>query len=365
MAGYAEALASVLYPNKAENSLYSLGGKGVTQIQLPTFKSPWQNLLANAVQGLAGAGLQAYGIHSTNQANAENAAAMMPQLDQMGVSVPDGVKAGLTSTEPQTRALALALTEQKMKAADAVAAQEAEFAKLKKQEEIKQQVKAPEQRFDNEGKLRGELEAPLKQFQTSTRIFGTMMDAASKDDKIADISLISGIAKLRDPDSAVMQGEFNVNSDTASWLEKQFGNVRSVVDGKGKLTPDIRAKMLDAAKDYWENSRSQYELAAAPRRDMAIRQNLNPENVIMVPYDKGSYAELLAKMPSLTASRSPFAGAPTTSPAAVAGPAPQGSAVVSAAPPADNVALPYGLPPLNPGLEYWNSPDGLKIVRKK
>ena len=363
--GYADALASVLYPNKAENSLYSLGGKGLTQIQMPTFKSPWQNLLANAVQVLAGAGLQAYGIQATNQANAENAAAMIPELDKMGVAVPAAMRDGLASENPQTRALALALTEGKMKAQEAAAAQEAEFAKFRRQEDYKKDVKAPEMKFDNEGKLRGELEAPLKQFQTSTRIFGTMMDAAGKDDKIADISLISGIAKLRDPESAVMQGEFNVNTDTASWLEKQFGNVRSVVDGKGKLSPETRAKMLEAAQDYWENSRSQYELAAAPRREMALRQNLNPDNVIMVPYQASAYESLLAKMPKATAPNSPFAGSLAQGPAAVAGPAPDGASVQMAAPPSDKVAMPYGLPPLSPGFEYRNSPDGMKIVRTK
>lgn len=365
MAGYADALASVLYPNSAANSMYTLGGKGISQIQMPTFKSPWQNLLANAVQGLAGAGLQAYGIHSTNQANAENAAKMLPQLDQMGVALPQGVRDSLASKDPQTRALALALTENRMKAQDAAAAQEAEFAKFKRQEDYKKGVKEPEMKFDNEGKLRGELEAPLKQFQTSTRIFGTMMDAAGKDDKIADISLISGIAKLRDPDSAVMQGEFNVNTDTASWLEKQFGNVRSVVDGKGRLSPETRSKMLDAAKDYWENSRSQYELAAAPRREMAMRQQLNPDNVIMVPYERSAYEELLAKMPKVTASNSPFGAAAGQGPAAVAGPAPDGSSVQMAPQPSDNVSMPYGLPPLSPGFEYRNSPDGIKIVRTK
>lgn len=363
MAGYADALASVLYPNSADSSLYTLGGKGITQIKMPTFESPWQNLLANAVQGLAGAGLQAYGIHSTNQANAANAAAMLPELDKMGVAVPAGVRDGLASENPQTRALALALTENKMKAQDAAAAQEAEFAKFKRQEDYKKGVKEPEMKFDNEGKLRNELEAPLKQFQTSTRIFGTMIDAAGKDDKIADISLISGIAKLRDPESAVMQGEFNVNTDTASWLEKQFGNVRSVVDGKGKLSPDTRAKMLEAAQDYWENSRSQYELAAAPRRDMAIRQQLNPDNVVMVPYEANAYEKLLSKMPKATAPSSPFVG--EQGPAAMPAPAPDGSTVEMAAPPSDKVAMPYGLPPLAPGFEYRNSPDGMKIVRTK
>ena len=189
-----------------------------------------------------------------------------------------------------------------------------------------------------------------------------MMDAAGKDDKIADISLISGIAKMRDPESAVMQGEFNVNTDTASWLEKQFGNVRSIVEGKGSLSPETRAKMLAAAKDYWENSRQQYELAAAPRQEIATRQQLNPKNVVMVPYERSAYDELLSKMPNLTTSTSPVAS--PSAPVAVAGPSPDGSTVQMAPKPSDNVAMPYNLPPLTAGFEYRMSPDGIKIVRK-
>jgi hypothetical protein len=359
MAGYADALASVLYPNSAANSMYTLGGQGLAKMQLPTFESPWQNALANAMQGLGAAGLQAYGIYSTNKANAENAAAMIPEMSKMGVNVSPEVAGGLSSENPQTRALALALTEQRMKAQETAAAQEAEFAKFKRQEELKKGLDAPQKNYDNESKLRGELEKPLAQFQTSTRIFGTMIDAADKDDKIADISLISGIAKMRDPESAVMQGEFNVNTDTASWLEKQFGNVRSVVDGKGRLSPETRAKMLAAAQDYWENSRQQYEFAAVPRVDMARRQQMNPDNVLMVPYEKSAYESILSKMPNV--------GAPAASPTmppAVAGPSPDGSSVRMAPPPSDNVGLPYNLPPLPAGQEYRMSPEGIVIVRK-
>lgn len=366
MAGYADALASVLYPNSAANSMYTLGGQGLAKMQLPTFESPWQNALANAMQGLGAAGLQAYGIYSTNKANAENAAAMIPEMSKMGVKVSPEVAGGLSSENPQTRALALALTEQKIKAQEAAAAQEAEFAKFKRQEDFKKGLDAPQKAYDNESKLRGELEAPLKQFQTSTRIFGTMIDAADKDDKIADISLISGIAKLRDPDSAVMQGEFNVNTDTASWLEKQFGNVRSVVDGKGRLSPETRAKMLSAAQDYWENSRQQYEFAAVPRVDMARRERLNPDNVLMVPFERSAYDNILSRMPKVTEPSGPFASTttPAGAPPPMAGPAPDGSTVRMTAPPSDNVSMPYGLPPLAAGYEYRNSPEGIVIVRK-
>lgn len=381
MAGYADALAALLYPNSAQNSMYTMAGQGISQMKLPTFESPWATGLASALQGLAGAGLQGYGVYSANKENAENAAQMVPKLTEMGVQVPEGVAAGLSSEDPQTRALALALTEQQMKNADAAAAAKAEMANFERKEQIKsaielgeyekkqkvdRELKGPQQNYDNESKLRGELEAPAKQFQTTTRIFGNMIDAAERDDKVSDITLISGIAKMRDPDSAVMQGEFNVNKDAASFLESQFGNLRSVVEGSGRLTPEVRAKLLAAGKDHWENSRQQYEFAAAPRLDMARRQQMNPENVLMVPYEPKAYESILSKFQQYGQPRQApqMMGGNVVGPAAVAGPSPDGSPMVSMQAPTDNVSNPYGLPPAPAGHEYRMSPDGLVLVRK-
>ncbi|NDF13034.1 MAG: hypothetical protein EB060_09515 [Proteobacteria bacterium] len=377
MAGYADALASILYPNSAQNSIYTMAGQGISKIQLPTFESPWASGLASALQGLAGAGLQGYGVYSANKENAENAAQMVPKLAEMGVEVPEGVSAGLSSEDPQTRALALALTEQRMKARDAAEAQAAEMRAFEQKERIKsgielgefekkERLKGPQVNYENESKLRGELDAPAKQFQTTTRIFGNMIDAAGRDDKVSDITLISGIAKMRDPDSAVMQGEFKVNENAASFLENQFGNLRSVVEGSGRLTPEVRAKLLAAGKDHWENSRQQYEFAAAPRLEMARRQQMNPENVLMVPYEPKAYDSILRKFQQFgkPPPPPPFMGGNMVGPAAVAGPSPDGSPMVSMQAPADNVTNPFGLPPAPAGHEYRMSPDGVVLVRK-
>lgn len=379
MAGYADALAALLYPNSAQNSMYTMAGQGISKMTLPTFESPWATGLASALQGLVGSGLQGYGVYSANKENAENAAQMVPKLGEMGVQVPEGVAAGLSSEDPQTRALALALTEQQMKNADAAAAAKAEMANFQTKEQIKsnielgeyekkqkvdRELKGPQVNYDNESKLRGELEAPAKQFQTTTRIFGNMIDAADRDDKVSDITLISGIAKMRDPDSAVMQGEFNVNKDAASFLETQFGNLRSVVEGSGRLTPEVRAKLLAAGKDHWENSRSQYEMAAAPRLEMARRQQMNPDNVLMVPYEPKAYESILKRFQQYGQPAPQMMGSNMAGPAAVAGPSPDGSPMVSMQAPTDNVSNPFGLPPAPAGHQYRMSPDGIVLVRK-
>lgn len=133
MAGYADALAAALYPNSAANSMYTLGGQGLSQIQLPTFSNPWVNMFAQGAQQLAGGALQAYGVKSANEANLANAAAMVPQLSSMGVQVPSGVQDGLMSPDPKVRQIALALTENSMQASQAERAANLDFQKYAKQ----------------------------------------------------------------------------------------------------------------------------------------------------------------------------------------------------------------------------------------
>jgi hypothetical protein len=387
MAGYADALASVLYPNSAASSLYTLGGKGITGFQLPTFKNPWQNALANAVQGLAGAGLQAYGIHSTNVANAQNAAAMLPELDKMGVAVPAGIRDGLASENPQTRALALALTEGKMKAQEAAAAQEAELRKFKLQEDYKtdNSIRAKkaevdagrlDKAFDRESKLRNEL-GDTDEAKTFSRVhsaFQTMIDSAQKDDRVSDIDLISGIAKIRDPLSAVREGEFKVNENTADWLTKTFGDLKGVVLDKGKLTPEMRGKLLQSAQNYWEASRDAYATKAAPLDAIANEEGLRSGRVISIPYQRTAYDKFLAGIPSSEQIRRIYAENERRrafAPPPAAGPTPPpigGVSVEIARPTGDIVQQPTPTPtlePLAPGFEYRQSPTGKMYIIEK
>jgi hypothetical protein len=354
---------------------------------MPTFNSPWQNLLANAVQGLAGAGLQAYGIHSTNQANAENAAKMVPQLAQMGVSVPEGVSSGLSSQDPQTRALALALTDKKMKKADDVEAQQAELEKYRQQQGIQfdnqKQLKqmeldaqrsqkdseANQQRLTNTQSLRTSLNGlkETEDFKTASTTYQAMEKAAGIDSKAADLIFKKAFERVSNPGSVVSPTEAQALNDIQSFYDQNQGRLDAFFGG-GELSAPVRKQMLEIARNYRNGLADTYEQAAQPYLKDASDFGISKDRILTVPFlsEKKRDPEAWAAKNKGGDYEKQFGGtAAPLNPAAVAGPAPQGSAVVSAAPPADNVALPYGLPPLNPGLEYWNSPDGLKIVRKK
>jgi hypothetical protein len=302
MAGIADALASVLYPNTTKDSLYSIGGQSILKSQMPVFKNPWTSLLANTAQGLVGYGLQGYGQQVVNEQNAENAAKMVPQLGQLGVKVTPEIQAGLTNTDPQKRALALALVERDMSAASKAAEQQQDFNLFKQKEDYKKSLTdgvSGKDQFDRGKQIRSEVDGPpLKAFAETDRYFKAMISAATKDDKISDISMISNLAKLRDPTSVVREGEYKVSADVASALDNQFGNWRAVVEGKAKLNPEIRSRMLGAAKDYWDSSRGLYEVYASKYADLAKRSGLEERDVIMMPYKQEDYADFLKTIPT-------------------------------------------------------------------
>ena len=194
-----------------------------------------------------------------------------------------------------------------MTAADNKAKNDAEFDMFKRKEDYKSGLdfgknadakQAQNRTYENQlaNRLEGE---EYKNFQTTNRIFGTMVKAATKDDKVSDVTLISGIAKLRDPGSIISPGEYRVNDREAqSWLEKQYGDLRSVVEGKARLSPATRAKMLAAASDFFETARSSYESKADPIAKLAEREGLNPANVVLVPYKQTDYADLFKSVPT-------------------------------------------------------------------
>lgn len=334
---YADILAQALYPNSPQNSTYRLGGQILSSIQLPQAEKPWQNALVSALQQFGGAALQGYGAYATNKANAEAAAEAIPALQSMGMTIPEAVQPYLTSENPQYQQLGLALTQGAAAQQQAQAQQQAEMQKFMMQEGYKNQLaqQSNEQKFGFDKQLKQmDVEAqtakaaregvgnPLqiekglreeissspefKQFSLNSNYMKAMEAAAQRDDRASDISLISNIAKMRDPTSVVREGEFKLSTDTASWLDQQFGNLRSAVTGQSRLAPETRAKLLNAARDYYDSSRQQYEAIAAPRVDLAKRYGVDPNNILMVPYQQPkSYDTVNASVKEVTSSPTP------------------------------------------------------------
>lgn len=360
MAGYADALAALLYPNSAQNSMYTMAGQGISKMTLPTFESPWATGLASALQGLAGAGLQGYGVYSANKENAENAAQMVPKLGEMGVQVPEGVAAGLSSEDPQTRALALALTEQQMKNADAQVAAKSEIEKYRQQQDIQfenqrklkqmeidqkrgeEAEQAAQQRLANTEKLRSSLNSlkETQDFKSASIAFNAMEKAAGMDSEAANLFFKKAFERTSNPGSVVSPTEAAALDNMQSFYDQNKGALDKFFTGNGTLQKPIKDQMLMIAKNYRDGIASTYEQAAQPYLMDAEDAGIKADRILTVPFLKRpkEAAEQLGLTPA--------------------------APMVSMQAPSDNVSNPLGLPPAPAGHEYRMSPDGIVLVRK-
>lgn len=379
MAGYADALASVLYPNSASNSLYTLGGQALGKIQQPTYEQPWQNLLASGLQSALSVGLQGYGQYSANQANAENAAAMIPQMSKMGIETSPELQAGLTSENPQSRQLALALLDGQMAAKQTQQSNQMELDKFRQQQQIQfenqkalKQMEMDQQaareaqdraaksakeakddaqtKLSNTQALRTSLNSlkETQDFKVASQTFDAMEKAAGMDTEAANLFFKKAFERVSNPGSVVSPTEAAALDNVQSFYDKNKGEIDAFFGG-GKLSEPTRQQMLTIARNYRNGIADTYQEAAQPYLKDATDAKIPHDRILTVPF-------LSEKK------RDPLAFA-----------AKQKGEVAKIAPAAKNTgdniwqqatapALPQGLEPLPFGYKYQMTPNGPIII---
>ena len=87
---------------------------------------------------------------------------------------------------------------------------------------------------------------------------------AKQDSKSADVALISTIARIRDPNSTVREGEIKINQDTQSYLDQLYGDWRGVVEGKSRLNPLAKLQMVASVVPKYDELRGSLESVKEP-----------------------------------------------------------------------------------------------------
>lgn len=104
---------------------------------------------------------------------------------------------------------------------------------------------------------------------------------ATPDSRAGDIQIAYAVGKILDPASVVREGELQLVGNAATLPEKLQGEMRTLVMGKGRMTPETRAallQMLDVAVTQRENA---YMAAENTYRGIA-RQNGFPEDQVII-----------------------------------------------------------------------------------
>lgn len=162
-----------------------------------------------------------------------------------------------------------------------------------------------------------------KNFAQAAPIFDTMVDAASRDTKAADLNLIYGLGKIFDPNSVVREGEMVLVKDTASLPDWVIGTIQSV-NGGARLQPETRTAIMKEAESRIKAYKTSLDSDFEQYTGIADRYGIKREDILPV-------------LPAIRNLPNPGSGGGTSlplppPPAPVAPPAPQPTAPQPSAP---------------------------------
>ncbi len=152
-------------------------------------------------------------------------------------------------------------------------------AEIDKSKEIKEAGGiTPEERFNQEEKLRKEYQSRIANFTEMNQTYGNIKASASDKSGAGDLALITGFMKMLDPGSVVRETEFASAQDTAGLMAKLNGSLTKIKNGEF-LSDSQRKTFADLAGKYMEGAKNH---DAKVKKDMGIivkNYGLNKDNV--------------------------------------------------------------------------------------
>lgn len=142
----------------------------------------------------------------------------------------------------------------------------------------------------------------VKNYRSVVPIFNSAIKAP--DTRAGDIQFAYTIGKIFDPNSVVREGELKLVGDAATVLERFQGELRTLTEGKGRLTPATRRELLQTAEARVKELEAAQAAARATYETQAKAKNM-PLDQIFIEMPK------LEKLPNTTSGR--IGGLPTRS----------------------------------------------------
>ncbi len=147
--------------------------------------------------------------------------------------------------------------------------------------DLKREAKAaPGAKFDPEQKLRREYQGLTKDFRQIRDAY-TRIEASAKDPSAAgDLALIFSYMRILDPSSTVREGEFATAQNAAGVPQRVMNIYNQVLSGE-RLGDTQRKDFVGRARQLFGGRRKQYAKTSGEFEQLALRNGLNPENVVL------------------------------------------------------------------------------------
>lgn len=136
--------------------------------------------------------------------------------------------------------------------------------------------------FEDTAKLRKEVQA-LPSYKALTTVapqFDTMVKAAQRDTRAADVSMVFNFMKMLDPTSVVRESEVSMAENVATLPQQYRAQVQSFLSGTGRLSPEIRHSILREGQGALQSYRAAFDRDATQYRGIAERGRMRVEDVL-------------------------------------------------------------------------------------
>lgn len=122
-----------------------------------------------------------------------------------------------------------------------------------------------------------------KNIAQAAPIYKTMLSAAGRDTRAADVNLVYGLAKIMDPGSVVREGEISIAQAIATFPQYLQAEALSQYQATGRLSPQVRQQIMEEAHSRMQSYEAMYDTDASMYRGIAGRNRMNQEDIV-VPF---------------------------------------------------------------------------------
>jgi hypothetical protein len=143
---------------------------------------------------------------------------------------------------------------------------------------------------DAASKLRNEVQGlpSYKNIAQAAPVYKSMLEAAGRDTRAADVNMIYGMAKIMDPASVVRESEMTVAQAVATLPQQLQATVASQLQASGRLSPEVREAIMQEAHSRMGAYQSMFDQDAGMYRGIAKRSRMNEADVLPAfgPYEQ-------------------------------------------------------------------------------
>jgi hypothetical protein len=119
-----------------------------------------------------------------------------------------------------------------------------------------------------------------KNVSQAAPVYRSMVQAAGRDTRAADVNLIYGLAKIMDPTSVVRESEMTIAQAIATLPQHIQATVKSQIESTGRLSGDVRQGIMEEAHSRMNAFAEGYATDQQMFRGIAARRRMNPDDVI-------------------------------------------------------------------------------------